>query len=137
KKKQIQVQLAKQETQRKALLGKWERTAEYGIMILDLKEDGKGVMTIEFNSVASFIVGSGELEADIVWKVTGDNHVIFDSVEGRPEKAFHYVTVTLKRGTHRDLVVTSLEQNTFKSYDVGKENKITTWKRIKETAKPK
>lgn len=131
--KEIQDQLAKQEAQRQALLGKWKWTPDYGEMQLELNEDGKGVMTIDFNTAAYFVVGSKTLEVDIEWRVAPDDHLIFNSLRGRPEKAFHFVTVTLKRGTHRDQVLTSLKRDTFTAYDVGEEDDIKTWTRIKET----
>lgn len=132
KQKQIQGQLAKQETQRKGLLGRWKRKADYGEMELDLKDKDQGVMTIHFDTASSFFVGTKKLEVDIEWKVASDNHLIFDSLRGRPKKAFHFVTVTLKRGTHRDQVLSELQSDSFTTYDVGEEDDIKTWTRIKE-----
>lgn len=121
---------AQEKANHKGLLGKWKRSDYYGGSTLKLKEDGSGMMVIDFNFGTKFVVGTDRLEIDIKWRVANGDHVIFDSLRGRPDKAFQYVTVTQKKGTHRDEVLIKLDKDSFTTQDAHNASKIKTWTRI-------
>jgi hypothetical protein len=121
-------QLAQEAARRRALLGKWKRSDYYGGLTLELREDGLGLMVIDFNTLFSFTVGTDRLEVDIQWKVANGDHVIFDSVRGRPEKAFDFVSK--EKGNRRDQVLRQIDETSFTTHDADNESKIKTWTRI-------
>ena len=121
---------AQEKTIREGVLGKWKRSDYYGDLTLELKEDGRGLMVVFFNFGAKLVVGTDRLDVDIKWHVANGDHLIFDSVRGQPEKAFQYVTVQRDKGTHRDEILTNLEENTFTTRDANDKSRIKTWTRI-------
>jgi hypothetical protein len=122
--------LAKQEVYRKKLLGKWARPDSYGEFQLHLDEDGTGLMVIEFNTATKFLVGSGRLDIDITWEVVNGDHVIFDSLRGRPENAFKIVSDF--KGTHRDEVLMQIDETTFSTHEADNKAKVKKWIRIRQ-----
>lgn len=122
--------LAQEEAHREALLGKWTRPDSYGQFRLEFDKDGTGLMVIDFNTTTGFLLGAKRLEIDITWEVANGNHVIFDSLRGRPEKAFQVVTDL--KGTHRDEVLVHIDEKTFTTHDANNKSKKETWTRIPE-----
>ncbi len=122
--------LARQEANRKALIGNWTRPGSNGTYRLLLKADGSGLMEIDFNATTKFLLRTGKLEIDIKWEIVHGDHAIFDSLQGRPEAAFK--TVSGIKGTHRDEVLMQVEENSFTTHDAADKSKIKTWTRIRE-----
>ncbi len=124
----MEKQIAQEAAHRQALLGKWKRSDYYGGLTLELKDDDTGLMVIDFNTLTSFAVGTDRLEVDIQWKVANGDHVIFDSVRGRPEKAFSFVTK--EKGNRRDQIVVQFDETSFTTHDADNTSKVKTWTRI-------
>jgi hypothetical protein len=120
--------LALEEANRKALLGKWTRPDENGRFRIELRDDGTGLMIIDFNATNRFLLGTSQLEVDITWEIAGGDHVIFNSLQGRPEKAFDIVSAL--KGTRRDEVLTHIDENTFTTHGAKNKSKIETWQRL-------
>lgn len=125
----VEKQIAQEAAYRKALLGHWERSDYYGGLTLELREDGTGLMVINFNFATKLVVGTDRLEVDIQWKVASGDHVIFDSLRGRPEKAFDFVTE--EKGNRRDQILTHIDETNFTTHDADNLTKVKTWTRIK------
>jgi hypothetical protein len=122
-------QIAQEAENRKALLGHWKRSDYYGGLTLELREDDTGLMVIDFNFATKLVVGTDRLEVDIAWKVASGDHVIFDSLRGRPEKAFDFVTK--EKGNRRDQVLRHIDPASFTTHDADNTSKVKTWTRIK------
>jgi hypothetical protein len=127
--KRVEKQIAQEAAHRKALLGHWKRSDYYGGLTLELRENDTGLMAIDFNFGTKLVVGTDRLEVDIAWKVANGDHVIFDSLRGRPEKAFDFVTK--EKGNRRDQVLTHIDATTFTTHDADNKSKVKTWTRIK------
>lgn len=125
----VEKQIVQEAAHRKALLGHWKRSDYYGGLTLELRDDDTGLMVVDFNFATKLVVGTNRLEVDIRWKVANGDHVIFDSVRGRPEKAFHFVSK--EKGNRRDQVLMHIEENTFTTHDADNKAKVKTWTRIK------
>ena len=119
---------ALQENYRKALLGHWRTTEDYGPTQLELRDDGTASMFIQFEGKARYIVGD-HLDIDIEWEVVGD-HVIFNSVRGRPESMFKFVTGL--KGTRRDYMITHMDENAFVTQQADDKAKIKKWTRVEK-----
>ena len=127
--RRIEELIAQEEAHRKALLGKWTRASSiYGQYRLELNDDGSGAMIVDFNTVTRFAVGASRLEVDIRWKVVNGNHVIFDSIAGRPENAFKVVSEV--KGNHRDEVIAKIDENSFTTHHPDDKSTAKTWTRI-------
>jgi hypothetical protein len=125
----VEKQIAQEAANRQALLGHWKRSDYYGGLTLELREDDTGLMVVNFNFATKLIVGTDRLEVDIQWKIAGGDHVIFDSVRGRPEKAFHFVSK--EKGNRRDQILTHIDEASFTTHDADNRSKVKTWTRIK------
>jgi hypothetical protein len=125
----VEKQIAQETAIRKAILGEWERSDYYGGLTLELREDGTGLMVVNFNGVTSFVVGADRLEVDIKWTVASGDHLIFDSLRGRPQKAFDFVSK--EKGSRRDQILTHIDETNFTTHDADNKSKVKTWTRIK------
>jgi hypothetical protein len=96
---------------RAGLLGDWERTADFGHVVMTLREAGTGGMVIRLSGLNRTLVGE-RIDVDIAWQVEG-GQVVFESLRGRPATAYAMVSAVKGDSPEREVLELSAGRVVF------------------------
>ena len=115
---------------RQAVLGTWYRDDYYGRCILDIKEGGKGQMTVVFSSYYAYLLAS-RVDAVLEWTIE-DGRALFKTVSGKPEAA--YAIIAREKGEDRDRKIAEISERRLILVDDQDDGSVATWARAKSLA---
>lgn len=115
---------------RQAVLGTWYVDDYYGRCILDLKEGGKGTMTVVLSSYYAYLLAP-RVDAVLEWTIE-DGRALFETVSGKPEAA--YSIIAREKGEDRDRKIVEISQKRMLLKDDHDDDSIATWTRAKSLA---
>ena len=115
---------------RQTVLGTWYRDDYYGRCILDIKEGGKGQMTVVFSSYYAYLLAS-RVDAVLEWTIE-DGRALFKTVSGKPEAA--YAIIAREKGEDRDRKIAEISDQRMILVDDEDDGSVATWARAKSLA---